>query len=52
VRDSCPLDHVIDADADEPALLELDDAGLEQLAYRLAPLCPQFAILCGGTAAE
>jgi hypothetical protein len=32
------VDHVIDPHAVEPALLELDDAGLEKLADRLPAL--------------
>ena len=42
----------LDPDAAEPALLELDHAGVEQLAHRLPALRPQFAILGGRATAE
>ena len=52
MRDPGPLHHVVDADPVEPALLELDHAGLEQLAHGLPALRPQLAVLCGRAAAE
>jgi len=52
VRDPRPAHHVIDADPVVATLLELDCAGLEQLAHGLTALRPQFAVLSGRAAAE
>ncbi len=42
---------VIDPDGLETALVELGEAGLQQVAQRLTALCPQFPVL-GRPAAE
>ena len=52
VRDARPAYHVVDADAVEAALLELDHPGFEQLTDGLPALGAQLTVLRGGAAAE
>ena len=52
MRDLGPAYHVIDPDGLEAPLVELGQARVEQLLYRLAALGAQFAVLGRRTAAQ
>jgi dihydropteroate synthase len=52
VRDARAFYHVVNADAVEATLLELDHAGVEQPANGLPALRPQLTVLRGGATAK